>query len=407
MRPLREVGRDRRDLARGPARGRDVAARGLRRPHRRDRRRAAPAVRPAAALEGAARAATGSPTSSCCASRASTTSTSTGGSTRARSRSTSTRARSSSHDGERVAFDGLVIATGATPRRLPNQPNLAGLFTLRTLDDALALRELLDAEPEGRGDRRRVHRRRGRGDVPRPRARRHGARGAAAADGARARARARRGDRRRAPRPRRRPAHRRAGRRRSRATATAGRARAARRRLGRSTADVVVVGVGVVPETDWLEGSGLTLDNGVVCDETCLAAPGHRRRRRRRALAEPAVRRRARCGSSTGRTRPSRVCTRRAGCSGDDAEPFAPVPFVWSDQYDRKIQTVGVVSPADADVHVAHGTLAERQFVALFGRGGRLVGALGFNRPRHRHAVPPDHRRARVVGRRARSSPNA
>jgi 3-phenylpropionate/trans-cinnamate dioxygenase ferredoxin reductase subunit len=56
---------------------------------------------------------------------------------------------------------------------------------------------------------------------------------------------------------------------------------------------------------------------------------------------------------------------------------------VWSDQYDRKIQTVGVVSVApDTDVHIAHGTLAERQFVALFGRGGRLVGALGFNRPR-------------------------
>src|SRR6476620_6055618 len=52
------------------------------------------------------------------------------------------------NDGERVAFDGLVIATGATPRRLPNQPNLAGVFTLRTLDDALALRELLDARPK-------------------------------------------------------------------------------------------------------------------------------------------------------------------------------------------------------------------------------------------------------------------
>ena len=71
---------------------------------------------------------------------------------------------------------------------------------------------------------------------------------------------------------------------------------------------------------------------------------------------------------------------RRAGLLGRRAEPFAPVPFVWSDQYDRKIQTVGVVS-ADAELHVAHGSLAERQFVALFGRGGRIVGALGFNRP--------------------------
>ena len=38
-------------------------------------------------------------------------------------------------------------------------------------------------------------------------------------------------------------------------------------------ADVVVVGVGVVPETGWLEGSGLTLDNGVVCDATCSPRP--------------------------------------------------------------------------------------------------------------------------------------
>src|SRR5205823_1573175 len=65
-----------------------------------------------------------------------------------------------------------------------------------------------------------------------------------------------------------------------------------------------------------------------------------------------------------------------------DESAFAPVPFVWSDQYDRKIQTVGIVS-ADAEVHVAHGTFDDRQFVALFGRAGRIIGALGFNRPRN------------------------
>jgi len=42
----------------------------------------------------------------------------------------------------------------------------------------------------------------------------------------------------------------------------------------RIEADIVVVGIGVVPNTEWLEGSGLTLDNGIVCDHTCLAAPG-------------------------------------------------------------------------------------------------------------------------------------
>ena len=39
-------------------------------------------------------------------------------------------------------------------------------------------------------------------------------------------------------------------------------------------ADVVVVGIGVAPAIDWLEGSGLTIDDGIVVDETLLAAPG-------------------------------------------------------------------------------------------------------------------------------------
>src|SRR3954447_26594303 len=51
------------------------------------------------------------------------------------------------HDGERVVFDGLVIATGSSPRRLPGQPDLPGVFTFRAVDDALAVRELLVGRP--------------------------------------------------------------------------------------------------------------------------------------------------------------------------------------------------------------------------------------------------------------------
>jgi NADPH-dependent 2,4-dienoyl-CoA reductase/sulfur reductase-like enzyme len=282
------------------------------------------------------------------------------------------------HDGERVAFDGLVIATGATPRRLANQPNLAGLFTLRTLDDALALRELLDARPKvvviGAGFigseiaatcRARHLEVTVLEMLPQPMVRGLGPElGAVLAaihrdngvdlrtgvqvdtiedDGA-------------------------------------GQVRGVR--LGDGSvvaADVVVVGIGVVPETSWLEGSGLTIDDGVVCDQACTAAPG--------IVAAGDVARwpnplfdgeRMRLEHWTNATEQGVHAARRL--LGHD-EPFAPVPFVWSDQYDRKIQTVGVVSP-DAEVHVAHGTLEERQFVALFGRRGRLLGALGFNRPR-------------------------
>src|SRR5690606_40271829 len=49
--------------------------------------------------------------------------------------------------GDELRYDGLVIATGAAPRRLPGTDGLAGVHTLRTLDDALAIRADLDAGP--------------------------------------------------------------------------------------------------------------------------------------------------------------------------------------------------------------------------------------------------------------------
>jgi 3-phenylpropionate/trans-cinnamate dioxygenase ferredoxin reductase subunit len=121
----------------------------------------------------------------------------------------------------------------------------------------------------------------------------------------------------------------------------------------------------------------------VVCDETCLAAPGV-------AAAGDVARfpnrlfdgELMRLEHWTNATEQGVHAARRLLAGDDGADlAFQPVPFVWSDQYDRKIQTVGVVS-GDCDLHVAHGSYAERQFVALFGRNGRVVGALGFNRAR-------------------------
>ncbi len=282
-------------------------------------------------------------------------------------------------DGSRLRFDGLVLATGATPRRLANQSDLDGVFTLRTLDDARALRERLDAMPRvvviGAGfiGAEVAATCRGRGlDVtvlealPQPMVRGLGPElGAVIA-----------------------AVHRDHGvdlRTGVQVDAIEGDVRVERVRLGDGAtidADVVVVGVGVVPETRWLEGSGLTTDNGVVCDETCLAAPGIVAAGDLARWPNPLFDGQLmRLEHWTNATEQGVHAARRLLAGDDVAEPFAPVPFVWSDQYDRKIQTVGVVS-ADADLHVAHGSYAERQFVSLFGRAGRLIGALGFNRPR-------------------------
>ena len=278
--------------------------------------------------------------------------------------------------GETLPFDGLVLATGASPRTLPGTPALDGIFVLRTLDDCLAIRSRLETRPRvvviGAGfiGSEVAATCRGRGlDVtvlemlPTPLAR---AVGPLVGDACGRLHRDHGVD--------------------LRCGVTVagfeGRDRVERVRFADGSAidaDLVVVGVGVTPETSWLDGSGLALDDGVVCDVTCLAAPG--------VVAAGDVARwpnplfdgeSMRVEHWTNATEQGVHAARRLL---GHAEPFAPVPFVWSDQYDRKIQTVGVVSP-DADVHVAHGTLDERQFVALFGRRGRLIGALGFNRPR-------------------------
>jgi 3-phenylpropionate/trans-cinnamate dioxygenase ferredoxin reductase subunit len=149
-------------------------------------------------------------------------------------------------------------------------------------------------------------------------------------------------------------------------------------------AEVVVVGIGVIPNVDWLAGSGLNVDDGVVCDETLLAAPG--------VVAAGDIARwpSARYGEylrvehwetaiAMGETAARRLLAEDRGV---DPEPFDPVPWFWSDQYDRKIQLAGR-SRADDDVEIVNGSLEERRFVALFGRDGTVVGVLGMNRPAH------------------------
>ena len=66
---------------------------------------------------------------------------------------------------------------------------------------------------------------------------------------------------------------------------------------------------------------------------------------------------------------------------GQRTTPYAPVPFFWSEQYDRRIQFLGR-GHADHEVRVVAGSVAERQFVALYGDGQRLRGVLGMNSPR-------------------------
>ena len=149
-------------------------------------------------------------------------------------------------------------------------------------------------------------------------------------------------------------------------------------------AEVVVVGIGVSVNTSWLETSGLTLDDGVLCDDTLLAAPGVV------ACGDLARYPSARMGRSV------RIEHWEHAIAGGEAagrrlaawmrdEPgvaFDAVPWFWSDQYDRKIQLAGRPDPGD-EMRIVHGSTEEFRFVALYGRAGRLTAVLGMNRPRH------------------------
>ena len=279
-------------------------------------------------------------------------------------------------DGDELAWDGLVLATGAAPRRL-DDGGRAGVHVLRSLDDCLALRADLDAGPGrvvvvGAGfiGAEVAATCRGRGidvtlvePLPVPLGRVLGDDVGTVLG----------------------TVHRDEGvdlRLGVGVDAVEGGDRVERVRLsdGRSVdCDVVVVGIGVTPCTGWLEGSGLALDDGVVADAACRVAPG--------IVAAGDVCRWWHDGYGASlrvehwdHAIGQGTHAGEALLAGDGAEAFTPVPWFWSDQYDRKIMLAGRTQGAD-EVRIVDGSLEDRRFVALYRRGDQVVAALGLNRP--------------------------
>jgi NADPH-dependent 2,4-dienoyl-CoA reductase/sulfur reductase-like enzyme len=145
-------------------------------------------------------------------------------------------------------------------------------------------------------------------------------------------------------------------------------------------ADIVVVGVGAAPATEWLEGAGLEIDDGVYCDATGFTgrdgvyALGDCARWHNRHYPD-----RPRFEHWTSAVEQSEVVAR---CIvHGEADDFAPIPYVWTDQFDLRIAIVGEVREGD-EMQIGLGKIDEDRFLALFGRGDRLVAAVGFKRPR-------------------------
>ena len=290
------------------------------------------------------------------------------------------RARTVTLDGgEQLAYDALVIATGSEALRIPAIPDAANVHLLRTLDDCLRLREALDRGPRlavlGAGfigsEIASVARARGiavtlidRAPAPlthvlgagvaRRCAALHAAHGVEMRFGVDV-------------------------------TAVESDARGVHRlHLSDGSSvdmDVLVVGAGVRPATAWLDGSGVPLDDGVLCDARCATAiPGVYAvgdvARRQSALFDAHIRvEHWTSASEHGTVAADAILGRPA------EESRGGVPYFWSDQHGVKLQMVGHPAGHDA-VHVVEDPAREDRAVVLYRRWGRVVAAAGFSRPR-------------------------
>lgn len=280
-------------------------------------------------------------------------------------------------DGPSIEYDGLIIATGVNPRRFPDTAGIDGVHILRTTSDALALRKdfapgrrlvvigagFLGCEVAAVARMSQLHvtivdplttpmmRQLGEeiGDHVATLHQSHGVEMALGTEVA-----------------------------------------ALRSHHGQVTgvamndgsvidADLVLIAIGSTPSIDWLADSGLSLTNGVDCDEFCVAAPGIVAAGDVASWHHSVYGRRMRLEHQTNALEQATVAARALVSA--HKEPFTPIPFFWSDQFDVKIQVYGIPHNA-ATVSITHGDPLQGRFAAVYRHRGRMEAILTWNLPR-------------------------
>jgi NADPH-dependent 2,4-dienoyl-CoA reductase/sulfur reductase-like enzyme len=276
-------------------------------------------------------------------------------------------------NGDVIAYDELVIATGLTPKRIPSFPDLEGVRVLRTFDESLALRKHAGSARHAVvigagfiGCEVTASLRKLGVDVvlvePQPTplasvlgeqigelvARLHRSEGVDVRCGIGV----------------------------TEVTGTGHVEKVVLSDGSELDADIVVVGIGSRPSTDWLEGSGVAVDNGVVCD-----VAGHTSAPNVWAIGDVASWRDA-AGHQMRVEHWSNVAEQARvivpAMLGIDAPSAVVVPYFWSDQYDVKIQCLGEPA-ADDVVHVVEDD--GRKFLAYYERDGAVAGVVGGGMP--------------------------
>ena len=278
--------------------------------------------------------------------------------------------------GDKIRYDGLIIATGARARKLSKSEDIDGIHVLRTVDDALAIRSGLKSNSAVVSV--------GAGCI--------GSEGAAAArqhdcqvtiiEANEA------------------PLVRGLGHQVGSACGELHQAHGVDLRLGTGVvnvhgrngideieltdgtylpAELLVVGIGATPNIEWLIDSGLSLDDDIVCDEHLnTGIPGIY------AAGDVAKAPNGWLGGRARRTEHWTTATEHAALAAknllhpENNNPYSSVPFVWSDQYEDRIQVAGDTTDFDA-VEVLTGSMDDGAFVAGYRHGTSLAGVMALN----------------------------
>ncbi|MEY3806806.1 MAG: hypothetical protein RIR69_1618, partial [Actinomycetota bacterium] len=280
--------------------------------------------------------------------------------------------------GETISYDGLIIATGGVVRKLPNQPELAGIHVLRSVDDATRLRDEIHD-----GTRVVVI---GAGFIGLEAAATATKRGAhvTVLEGLEA------------------PLIRALGADMGRAIGDVHTRNGVTLRCGVSVASingttqvesitladgevvpagVVIVGIGVAPATSWCENSGLEISDGIVCDAHLCAGPknvfvaGDVLRWPNNVFLDVEPTMRVEHWTNAAEQGAHAAKNLFAHLNGTEQTPYEAVPFFWSDQFDARIQFLGRVTK-DAVAEVVAGNPADGKWCAIYVANNRLVGVL-------------------------------
>ena len=143
-------------------------------------------------------------------------------------------------------------------------------------------------------------------------------------------------------------------------------------------ADLVIVGIGILPNTEMAEAAGLETNNGLVVDEHCRTSNEH-------IFAagdctnhpNPILNRRLRLESVPNAMEQGRVA---ASNMLGGSKSYASMPWFWSDQYEHKLQMVGFSK--DSDQSIVRGDMESKSFTVFYLKDDSIIAADSVNNPK-------------------------